>query len=65
MLLGFERLMQALRIASARHHAPGELVDDHDLAVANDIVLVAGKQRMRTQRLVDVMDDGDVLDVVK
>ena len=41
VLLGFQRLMQPFRIAPARHHAAGELVDDDDLAVAHDVVLVA------------------------
>ena len=65
MLFGFERLMQAFRIAPARHHAAGELVDDDDLAVAHDVVLVALEQLVGAQRLVDVMDDRDVLDVVE
>ena len=61
MLLGLERLVQAFRIAPARHHAAGELVDDDDLAVADDVVLVALEQRVRAQRLVDVVDEGDVV----
>ena len=65
MLLGLERLMQPFRIAPARHHAAGELVDDDDLAVAHDVVLVALEQLVGAQRLIDVMDDGDVLDVVE
>ncbi len=65
MFLGFQRLMQALRIAPARHHAAGELVDDDDFVVADDVVLVAGEQRMRAQRLVDVVNHRDVLDVVE
>ena len=65
MLLGLERLVQAFRITAARHHAAGELVDDDDLAVAHDVVLVALEQLMRAQRLVHVVDDRDVLDVVK
>ena len=65
VLLGFERLMQPFRIAASRHHAAGELVDDDDLAVAHDVVLVALEQLMRAQRLVDVVHDGDVLDVVE
>jgi hypothetical protein len=65
VLLGLERLVQAFRIAPARHHAAGELVDDDDLAVADDVVLVALEQLVRAQRLVDVVDDGDVLDVVE
>ena len=65
MLLGLERLVQPFRIAPARHHAAGELVDDDDLAVAHDVVLVALEQLVRAQRLVDVVHDGDVLDVVE
>ncbi len=65
MLLGLQRLMQPFRIAPARHHAAGEFVDDHHLAVAHDIVLVALEQLVRAQRLIDVMDDGDILDVVE
>ena len=53
------------RIAPARHHAAGELVDDHHLAVADDVVLVALEQRVGAQRLVDVVDEGGVLGVVE
>ena len=52
--------MQAFRIAPARHHAPGELVDDDDLAVADDVVLVALEQLVGAQRLIDVMDERGV-----
>ncbi len=65
MLLGLERLVQAFRIAAARHHAAGELVDDDDLAVAHDVVLVALEQLVGAQRLIDVVHDRDVLDVVE
>jgi hypothetical protein len=37
-LLGLHRLMQPLGPAPARHGAAGELVDDDDLAVADDVV---------------------------
>ena len=63
--LGFERLMQAFRIAPALHHAAGELVDDDDLVVLDDVVAVALEHLVRLERLVDVMDDRDVLDVVE
>ena len=65
MLLGFERLVQAFGIAPARHHAAGELVDDDDLVVLDDVVLVALEQLVGAQALVDVVDDGDVLGVVE
>ena len=64
-LLGLERLVQPFRIAPARHHAAGELVDDHHLAVADDVVLVALEQRVGAQRLVDVVDEGGVVGVVE
>ena len=65
VLLGFEGLVQAFRIAPSRHHAPGELVDDDDLIVLDDVVLVALEQLVGAQRLLHVVDDGDVLRVVK
>ena len=64
-LLGLERLVQAVGIAPARHHAAGELVDDDHLAVADDVVLVAREQLVGAQRLVDVVHGRDVLDVVE
>ena len=57
MLLGLERLVQAFGIAPARHHAAGELVDDDDLVVLDDIILVALEELVGAQRLVDVMND--------
>ncbi len=64
-LLGLERLVQAFGIAPARHHAAGELVDDHDLLVLDDVVAVLEEQLVRLQPLVDVVQKRDVLDVVE
>ena len=64
-LLGLDRLMQAVRPAPARHHAPGKLVDDNHLIVLDDVVHLAPKQRVRTQRRVQVMQQADVGDVVQ
>ena len=36
--LGLDGLVHALVVAPARQHAAGELVDDDDLAVADDVV---------------------------
>ena len=52
MFLGLERLMKAFGIAAARHHTAGKLVDDNDLVIADDVVLVTLKQRMRAQCLI-------------
>ncbi len=64
-LLGFERLMQAFRVAPTGHHATRELVDDDDLVGLDDVVLVALEQLVRLERLIDVMHHSDVLDVVE
>ena len=57
--------MQPVRVAPALHHAAGKLVDDHHLAVAHQVVDVAREQPVRAQRLIDVVDQGDVRDVVQ
>ncbi len=57
--------MEALRITPSGHHAAGELVDDDDLAVLDDVVLVALKQLVGAQCLLHVMHDGHVLGIVE
>ena len=57
--------MQAFRKAPARHHAAGELVDDDDFAVADDVVLVALVEGVGPQRLVHVVHQRDVGGVVE
>ena len=52
--------MQALGVAPARHHAAGELVDDDDLAVLDDVVDVAREQLVGAQRLRDVVQHRDL-----
>lgn len=61
VLLGLDRLMQAIGPAAARHEAPREFVDDDDLAVLHHVVLIAVKQRMRAQCGIDVVHQRDVL----
>ena len=63
-LLGFERLVQPVGVAPALHHAAGELVDDDDLVVLDDVVGVAGEQLVGAERLVDVVNQRHVGDVV-
>ena len=41
VLLGLDGLMQTLGVAAAEHETAGELVDDDDLAVLDDVVDVA------------------------
>src|SRR3546814_4498175 len=47
------------------HHASGELVDDDDLAVLDDVVGVAPEHGVGAQRLGDVMDQADIDQVVE
>ena len=57
--------MQAVGIPPSLHGATGELVDDDDLVVLDDVVGVAPEQPVRPQRLVGVVHQGDVLDVIE
>ena len=47
--------MQALAVTASDHQTARKLVDDQDLSVLHDVILVALEQRMRAQRLFDVM----------
>ncbi len=53
-LLGLDRLVEPLAPAAAGHLAPGELVDDDDLAVLDEVVLVAPVERVSPERLLEV-----------
>ena len=64
-LLGLDRLVQALRPAPALEDAPGELVDDLDLAVDHRVVDVALVERLGAQRLDQVVDEVPVLGSVE
>ena len=57
--------MQTVRPPTTFHHAAGEFVDDRHFVVANDIVFVALENLMRLQRLVGVVDDGDVHRIIE
>ncbi len=63
--LGLQRLMQTLGVAAALHHPAGELVDDDHLVVLDDVVGVAREQLVRAQRLIGVVHERDVGDVVE
>ena len=77
MLLGLERLVQALGVAAPLHDAAGELVDDLHLAVHDDVVDIAMEEELGLQRLlqvvrqlagrvgVDVLDAEHDLDLLK
>ncbi len=53
--LGLDGLVQALGPAPTLHDAAGELVDDLDLAVHDDVVLVAVEHVLGLERLLEVV----------
>ena len=63
-LFCFECLMQAFRVAPAFHHTTGELVDNDDLIVFDDIVGVDLEQCVGFKGLINVMHDRNIVDVV-
>ncbi len=63
--LGLDGLVQAFREAAAGHHATGELIDQDDFVVLDDVVLVQGVEHVGAQGLVDVVHDRDVGGVIE
>ena len=59
-LLRLDRLVDALVVAAADQDAAGVLVDDEDLAVHDDVVLVALEQRLGLDRVVEERDQRGV-----
>jgi hypothetical protein len=55
--LGLDRLVHTLVVAAAVQDAAGELVDDEDLAVHDDVVLVALEQLLGLECVVEVADE--------
>ena len=64
-LLRLDRLVEAFAPAAPLHDPAGELVDDLDLAVLHDVVDVALVERLRLERLDQVVDEEDVARVVE
>ena len=65
LLLGLDRLVQPVAPSPSRHQPAGELVDDDDLAVLDHVVHVEAEERVRPQRLVDVVEQRHVGRVVE
>ncbi len=59
-LLRLDRLVEALGPASAGHLATRELVDDHDLAVLDDVVAVELVQGLGPERLLEVAGEARI-----
>ena len=63
--LGLDGLVQAVAPATPRHQASRELVHDHDLSVLDHVVHVALEQRVRLERLIDVVQQLEALGIVE
>ena len=63
--LRLDRLVQSLCPAPSVHHPPGEFVDDDDLVLADDIIGIPPIDHVGAQRLIEVMDDLRIFEVVE
>ena len=63
--LGFNGLMQSIRVAASEHQTAGELVHNNHFAVFNDIVLVPLHQGMRPKCLVEMMRQFHIVVIVE
>ncbi len=61
----FDRLVQPIAPAAARHQASGELVDDDHLSFLHHVIAVALIQDVRAQRLLHVVVHLDVRRIVE
>ncbi len=59
-LLGLDRLVQAVVVATPREHAAGVLVDDEHLAVHDDVLLVVAEQLLGLDGVVEERDERGV-----
>ncbi len=63
--LGLDRLVQAVAPAPTRHDATGKFVDNHHLAVLDDVVDVLLEQRMGFESLIEVMEQLYILWIIE
>jgi len=64
-LLGLHRLVQPVGPTTTRHQTAGEFVDDDDLAVFDDIVNIALKNRVGFESLLHVVQGIDLARIVE
>ncbi len=65
LFFGLDGLVQAVRPPPAGHQAAGELVDDNDLAVLDDVLVISLEERVRPQALVDCVQQIRLVGVVE
>ena len=64
-LLSFDRLVQSIRPAPARHQPAGEFINDNHFAILDDVVDIAFKNRVRFERLLHVVQRIDLTRIVE
>ncbi len=64
-LLGLDGLVHPLVVPAPREHPAGELVDDHHVVAAHDVVLVLVEQLLGLQRVVQVAHERGVRRLVE
>ena len=57
--------MQPIRKAAAFHGAASKFINDDNLANLQHIMRVTGKKPVRTKRLINVMQQPDIFNVIK
>src|SRR5262249_36816847 len=63
--LGFDRLMDAVRVAAAVHQPSRKFVDDDDFAVFDDVMLIGVEEMPRFERRVELVRQLDIALVVE
>ena len=58
LFFGLDRLVQAITPAATRHHPASELIDDHRIAIAHDVVDVLGEHLLGLERIADEVGPG-------
>ena len=57
--------MQPIRKAAAFHGAAGKFINDDNLASLQHVMRVTGKKPVRTKRLINVMQQPNIFNVIK
>ncbi len=60
-LLGLQRLMEPIGVAPVRHQPSGELIDDHDPPILDDVVGILVEENPRPKGHFKVVQQLDVL----
>ena len=65
IFLSFNSLVQTIRQTTARHHSTCKFVDQYDFIVTYDVIFIALEQLVRTQTLVDVVNQASAFGIIK